>query len=67
MSAAEPMTLTVLLRGDRLQIAADVSRDNIQRLRKIIDKFEEILALLQSRNQQSRKVEDEPNAASRDA
>jgi hypothetical protein len=38
--------LNVLLRGNRLEISADVDRAGLQRLKEILGKYEEILALL---------------------
>lgn len=38
--------LNVLLRGNRLEISADVDRVGLQRLQEILSKYDEILALL---------------------
>ncbi|MGH7046398.1 MAG: hypothetical protein ACREE2_08405 [Stellaceae bacterium] len=40
--------LSVLLRGNRLEITADVDRAGIRRLKDILGKYEEILAMLES-------------------
>lgn len=45
-AALEPSTLNVLLRGNRLEISADVDRAGLQKLKTILAKYEEILALL---------------------
>jgi hypothetical protein len=39
--------LNVLLRGNRLEIMADVDREGIRRLKEVLTKYEEILALLE--------------------
>jgi len=38
--------LNVLLRGNRLEISADVDREGLQKLKAILSKYEEILALI---------------------
>lgn len=38
--------IDVLLRGNRLQITADVDAEGLQTLKQMIDKYEEILKLM---------------------
>jgi hypothetical protein len=45
--AGQDGELSVLLRGNRLEITADVDRAGIRRLKEIHGKYEEILALLE--------------------
>ncbi len=44
--AGQDGDLSVLLRGNRLEITADVDRAGVQRLKEILSKYEEILALI---------------------
>jgi hypothetical protein len=45
--AGQDGDLSVLLKGNRLEITADVGLDGIERLKEILGKYEEILKLLE--------------------